>query len=105
MLLGREAGERLKPMGIMGGAVLDGPVLHRRRHHVGYSGVERLTPINGSEEALVHLFREPLPHHAAGEDVTAENAINPFGVAHTTVQGTRRGGHGYSRLVGSGGEK
>ena len=77
VLLGGQAGERLEPVGVVARAVLDGPVLHRRRDHVGHGGIERLTVIDGAKEAAIHLLGEPLPHDAAGEDVGAEDGVDP----------------------------
>ena len=62
VLLGGESGKRLEPVGEVGGAVLDGPVLHRGRHHVGHLGIERLAQLDGPHQALEHLLRQPLAH-------------------------------------------
>ena len=42
VLLGRQAGQRVEDVGVVGGALLDGPVLHGRGDGVGHRGVELL---------------------------------------------------------------
>ena len=91
VLLGGEAGQRLEPVGEVGGAVLDGPVLHRGGHDVGHLGVERLAPVDGPDQALEDLLGEALAHHAPGEDVLAIHLVDAVD----------RGGHGVPRAGGS----
>ncbi len=94
VLLGGQAGEGLKPVRVVGRAVLDRPVLHGGRHDVGDRRVERLAAIDGAEQAAVDLLGKALPHHAAGEHVAAEDRIHALG---------RLGdGHGELRLTGVG---
>ena len=93
VLLGGQAGERLEPVGVVGGAVLDGPVLHRGGHHVGHLRVERLAGVDGAEEALEDLLGEALAHHAPGEDVGAVDLVDAVD----------RGGHGATSRRRSGG--
>ena len=108
VLLGGEAGQRLEPVGVVGGAVLDRPVLHRGRHDVGHGRVERLAAVDGAEQAAVDLLRQALPHHGPREHVAAEDRVNPLrrrtvGVEHTSRHGhTGGGGHGALRLTGWG---
>ncbi len=79
MLLGRQAGQRLEPVGEVGGAVLDRPVLHRGRDHVGHLRVQRLAPVDRPQQALVDLLRQPLAHDGTGKHIGAEDFINAFG--------------------------
>jgi len=79
MLLGREAGERLEPVGEVGRAILDGPVLHRRGDDIGHLRVERLAPVDGAEEALVDLLGQALAHDTTGKHIGAEDLVNAFG--------------------------
>ncbi|MFT3684869.1 MAG: hypothetical protein QM783_08065 [Phycisphaerales bacterium] len=71
VLLGRQAGERLEPVGVVRCAAVDRPVLHRGGHHVGELGVELLAVLDGPHEALEGLLGETLAHGALGEDVLA----------------------------------
>ena len=108
VLLGGEPGERLEPVGVVGGAVLDRPVLHRGRHHVGHGRVERLPSVDGAEEAAVDLLGKALTHHRPGEDVAAEDRVDPLGRRAVGVEhagghrhtGGVGGGHGALRLAG-----
>jgi hypothetical protein len=108
VLLGGKPGERLEPVGVVGGAVLDRPVLHRGRHHIGHGRIQRLPAVDGAEQAAVDLLGEALPHHRPREDVTAEDRVDPLrrrtvGVEHTGRHGhTGGGGHGALRLAGWG---
>ena len=58
MLLGRDAGERLEPVGVVRGAVLDRPVLQRARHDVREGRVERLGLRDGAPERTVDILRQ-----------------------------------------------
>ena len=66
-------------MGEVGGAVLDGPVLHGRGDDVGDSRIERLAVVDGPEQALVDLLGQPLAHDTTGKHIGAEDLINAFG--------------------------
>ena len=63
VLFARHARERLEPMRVVRGAVLDGPFLHGMRHDVGHFDVERLSPLDGAHERLVRDGRQPFCHH------------------------------------------
>ena len=67
MLFAREACERLEPVGVVRGTLLDGPLLHRVRDHVGDLDVERLAAFDGAHERLVRDGRQALRHHVLVE--------------------------------------
>ena len=53
VLLGGDAGERLEPVRVVGGAVFDGPFLHRVGDDVGDLEVERAILLDGLGKVLV----------------------------------------------------
>ena len=53
MLLRGDTGERLEPMGVMGGPFFDSPFLHGVGHHVRHLDIQRLTLFDGAHELLV----------------------------------------------------
>jgi hypothetical protein len=70
-----QTGEGLKPMGVMGGAFLGGPVLHRAGHHFGhFQGQFLFAELNGFD-FLVNTLREPFPHCFV---VEAEASVDVF---------------------------
>ena len=79
VLLGRETGERLEPVGEVGRAALDRPVLHRGGDDVGDARVERLAVIDGAQQRLVDRLGQPLLHHLLGEGVDAEEFVDAAG--------------------------
>ena len=91
VLLGGRAGERLEPVGVVRGAVLDRPVLHRGGHHVGHGVIEGLALIDGPDQALEDVLGEPLPHHRAREDVAAVDRVHGFELAARRCWGGHRG--------------
>ena len=50
VLFGRHAGQRLEPVGVMGGPLFHGPVLHGVGYHIGNRGVNLLACGNGAGE-------------------------------------------------------
>ena len=68
VLLGRDARQRLEPMGVVGGALLDGPLLHRVGDDVGHLEIERLSLADGLEQAFVRGRRQTLLHRMLVED-------------------------------------
>ena len=94
VLLRGESGQRLEPVGVVRRPILDRPILHGGRHHVGHRGIERLAPIDGAEQAAIDLLGKPLPHHGAGEDVAAEDAVDPLRRGLAAIEGTYCRGHG-----------
>ncbi len=57
VLLGGAAGERLKPVGVVGGSLVHRPGLHGERHRVGDLGIERVAALQRGLEALEHRLR------------------------------------------------
>ena len=58
VLFGREAGEREEDVGVVGGALLDGPVLHGRGDDVGDRRVELVARLDRLAERLVDRLRQ-----------------------------------------------
>ena len=72
MLFGGHAGQRLEPVGKVGGAVLQRPILHRCGHRIGYGAVERLVFIDGPAQGGIHLGWQLGLHHAVVKDQASE---------------------------------
>ena len=72
VLLGGDAGERLEPVGVVRGAVLDGPVLQRAGDDVGDVGLDRLTLRDGAAQRAVDVLRQPGALHFFVERERAE---------------------------------
>ena len=72
VLLGRDAGKRLEPVGVMRGAVRDRPVLHRGGHRVGDAEVELRPLVNGLFQRLVYLGGQIGFHHPVVKHQTSE---------------------------------
>ncbi len=64
--------ERLEPVGVVRGAVLDRPVLQRAGDDVGDTGVDRLALGDGAAQRAVDIFRQPRPLHFLVERQRAE---------------------------------
>ena len=75
MLLGGEAGHRLEQVGVVGGALLHGPVLHGGGDGVGDGRVERRALLDGLLQGLEDRLGQPLPLHLFVEDVDAEQVL------------------------------
>ncbi len=73
VLLGREPGQGIEDVGVVGRALLEGPVLHGRGDDVGHDRIEGLGVVDGAEQRLVDQLRESLLHHRLGEDVLPED--------------------------------
>ena len=59
VLLGGDAGHRLEPVGVVRGAVFDGPVLERARDDVGNRRVDRLALRDRAPEGAIHVLGQP----------------------------------------------
>ena len=59
VLLGGDAGHRLEPVGVVRGAVLDGPVLQRGGDDVGDRRVERLALRDGAPQRAIDVLGQP----------------------------------------------
>ena len=75
MLLRRHAGHRLEPVRVMGGAFLDGPVLHRIRDHFRRGGTELTAFFDRLLQIFIDLPGEALTHHPVIEYILAEYLI------------------------------
>ena len=83
VLFGGNAVERLKPVGIVGGAQLHGPVLHGGGHGVGHGQVQLLALVDGFAQGAVHVLGQALHHHVVVEDGAAEELGNRLAVFGT----------------------
>ena len=80
MLFGGEASEGLEPVGVMGCAVFDGPVLHRRGDDIGQVRLKTLAVDDGPLETLEDVLREALLHDAEGENIRGVEILDaPIG--------------------------
>ena len=59
VLLGGDAGERLEPVRVVRGAVLDRPVLQRAGDDVGDVRLDRLTVRDGAAQRAIDVLRQP----------------------------------------------
>ena len=59
VLLGGRAGQRLEPVRVVRGALLQRPLLHRLRDGVGQRGVERLAALERPLQRLVDVLGQP----------------------------------------------
>ena len=58
MLFRRDAGQRLEPVGVVGGAVLDGPILEGAGDDVGDGRIDRLALGHRASKRAVHILRQ-----------------------------------------------
>ena len=68
MLFRGNAGQRLEPVGIVGRALFNSPILHCLRHRVGHSDIQIHSLVNGLAKRRVNLRGELRPHHAVVEN-------------------------------------
>ena len=90
VLLGGDAGERLEPVRVVRGAVLDRPFLHRLRDGVGGGEIERLAVRHRAAQRVIHRLGETGLLHLVVEDEAAERGIDArvallFAVRHRPV--------------------
>ena len=71
VLLTGDAGERLEPVGVMGGAHLHRPALHHAGNHIGHFNVQRLTLFQGGLQAFISSAGQAFFHHVLVEYVLA----------------------------------
>ena len=71
MLLGRDAGERLEPVRVVRGALLERPLLHGVGDLVGDVEVEGLALLDDLRELLVRRLGETFLHDLVGEQQAA----------------------------------
>ena len=79
VLLGRDAGQRLEPVRVVGRAVLDRPFLRGLGHRVGHRAVERFGLHDGAAQRLVHLLRQTLLLFRVVENQAAERKFRTDG--------------------------
>ena len=82
MLLRRDAGKRLEPVGIMGRAVLHRPVLHLLGNYVGGRLGQLAALVHHRYHLFVHILRQSLFHLAEREHVLTENLFHIKHLAH-----------------------
>ena len=68
MLLGRDTRERLEPVRVMRGTLLERPLFHSVGHLVGDVEVERLALLDNARELLVRGLGQPITHDGVAED-------------------------------------
>ena len=76
MLLTGDAGQRLEPVGVVGGTQLHGPALHHAGHNVCHLNVQRSTLVQGVLQALISCARQALLHHMFVKDLAAVDFHN-----------------------------
>ena len=76
MLLTGDAGQRLEPVGVVGGTQLHGPALHHAGHNVGHLDVQRSTLVQGVLQALVSSAGQALLHNVLIKDLAAVDLHN-----------------------------
>ena len=76
VLLGGQAGHRLEQVREVGGALLDGPVLHGAGDGVGDGRVERHALLDRLLQGLEDRLGQPLPLDLLVEDVVAEQVLD-----------------------------
>ena len=82
MLLRCDAGQRLEPVGIMGGTVLHRPVLHGLRHHVGRRQGQLPALVHDLPDLLVDAFGKPFLHLAESEHLAGKQLFYVQYFAH-----------------------
>ena len=86
VLFGRDAGQRLEPVGKVCGAVLHRPVAHGGRHRVGNGQVQLLALVDGVAQAVIDIRGKPRPHdlvvkHQASEQFRYRTHLSPSRVS------------------------
>ena len=76
VLLTGDAGQRLEPVGVVGGTQLHGPALHHAGHDVCHLNVQRSTLVQGVLQALIGCARQALLHHMFVKDLAAVDFHN-----------------------------
>ena len=72
VLLRRDAGHGLEPVGKMRRAELNGPVLHGIGHNVGRSQIEPLALVDSRVDVLEYVLRQLLLHNRFAEHMTTK---------------------------------
>ena len=82
MLFGSNAGHGLEPVGVVGGTLFRGPILHGLRNGVGSGKLQLCPGIDAGTPGLINLGRKPLLHGSLVEYITAENLRNVDDCVH-----------------------
>ena len=88
MLLGGLSVERIKDVRIVGGAMLNGPVLHDCCHCVGDTRIKGFPVADGLLQRLVHITGKAFAHHPVVEDVAGIH-IHGAGFVKIKIRGFR----------------
>ena len=75
MLLGGRSRQWLEPVGVVSGALLHRPLLHRLGDLIGERGIERLAAGEGPLQRLVDVLGQSLALHRRREDVGAKDLV------------------------------
>ena len=75
MLLRGDAGQGLEYVRVVGRALLNGPLFHGLRHHVGHAGVQLRALLDGLGERLVNTLGQALLHLLVIENIRAKNLL------------------------------
>ncbi len=73
MLLGGQPGHRVEDVGVVGGALLECPVLHRRGDRIGDRRVQLLALLDRGDHRLVDRLGQTRLHFGLGEHVRSED--------------------------------
>ena len=73
VLFGGDAGHGLEPVGKVGGALFDGPVLHGVGHYGGGGAVEPPSLVHGALHLSEHVLGQSRPHDGVVEDHGTES--------------------------------
>ena len=76
VLLTGDAGQRLEPVGVVGGTQLHGPALHHAGHNVCHLDIQRCALVQGALQALVSSARQALLHYMFVKDLAAVDFHN-----------------------------
>ena len=85
VLLRRDAGQRLEPVGIVSGAVLHGPGLHLLRHHVRSCHGELAALIHDPFHLFKNIFRQTAAHLCQVKHVLAKQFFHVHYIAHNLL--------------------
>ena len=72
MLFRGNARHGLEPVGIMGCALFNGPILHGVGYHAGHLGIQGFSFRDGAVQGPIGFLGKPLPHHGIIENQAAE---------------------------------
>ena len=85
MLLRRDAGQRLEPVGVMGRAMLHCPVLHRLCHNVRCRVVQLTAMLHDAFHFRERFFGKTLLHLSKGEYIFSKQLFHIQHFTHSSV--------------------